>query len=205
MKSILAIGAHPDDIEISCLGYLLKKDKEKKSKISVFIASSGSLKDPTSGIKRIKESKNALKCIKNLSFNYRNQKGIKISDFENISNKIRKLILSINPNEILVHDPNDTHNEHSLVYDIVKTASRRLPINLIRYRSISSSSDFKANLYIDVKDYLAIKKKSLKFHKSQQFHKYFSDKYIESFHNNFFAYNRGIKVSESFFEEIKFL
>ena len=50
MKNILAIGAHPDDIEISCLGYLLKQNKEKKSRISVFIASSGSLKDSTSGM-----------------------------------------------------------------------------------------------------------------------------------------------------------
>lgn len=205
MKNILAIAAHPDDIEISCLGYLLKENKEKKSKISVFIASSGSLKDTTSGINRIRESKKALKCIKDINFNYRSNKGIKISDFEKISNKIRKLIIDINPDEILVHDPNDTHNEHSLVYDIVKTASRRLAINLIRYQSVSSSNSFKANLYIDVKDYLAIKKKSLKFHKSQQFHEYFSDKYIESFHNNFFAYNRGIKISEAFFEEFKFL
>ena len=205
MKNILAIAAHPDDIEISCLGYLLKENKKKKSKISVFIASSGSLKDTTSGINRIRESKKALKCIKDINFNYRSNKGIKISDFEKISNKIRKLIIDINPDEILVHDPNDTHNEHSLVYDIVKTASRRLAINLIRYQSVSSSNSFKANLYIDVKDYLAIKKKSLKFHKSQQFHEYFSDKYIESFHNNFFAYSRGIKISETFFEEIKFL
>ena len=205
MKKILAIAAHRDDIEISCLGYLLKQNKEKKSKVSVFIASSGSLKDPTSGSKRIKESEKALKCIKDLSFNYRNQKGIKNSNFEMISNKIRKLILDINPDEILVHDPNDTHHEHSLLYNIVKTASRRQVINLIRYRSISSSNSFKANLYIDVKDYLDIKKKSLKFHKSQQFHEYFSDKYIDSFHNNFFAYSRGIQVSEAFFEEFKFL
>lgn len=205
MKKILAIGAHPDDIEISCLGYLLKQNKEKKSKVSVFIASSGCSKDPTSGIKRIKESERALKCIKDLNFNYRNQKSIKNLDFEIISNKIRELILDINPDEILVHDPNDTHHEHSLVYNIVKTASRRLTVNLIRYRSISSSRDFKANLYIDVKDYLSIKKKSLKFHKSQQFHEYFDDKYIESFHNNFLAYSRGIKVSEAFFEELKFL
>tara|TARA_B100000767_G_C19678733_1_gene498593 strand:+ start:428 stop:1045 length:618 start_codon:yes stop_codon:yes gene_type:complete len=205
MKNILAIGAHPDDIEFSCLGYLLKENKEEKSKVSVFIASSGSLKDPSSGFKRIKESNNALKCIKDLSFNYRNQKGIKIPDFEKISNKIRKLIINIKPNEILVHDPNDTHQEHSLVYDIVKTASRRLPINFIRYKSISSSNDFKANLYVDVKDYLNTKKKSLKFHKSQQLHEYFDEKHIDSFHNNFFAYNRGIHVSEAFYEEFKFL
>ena len=205
MKNILAIGAHPDDIEVSCLGYLLKENKEKNSKISVYIASTGSLGDPTSGNKRIKESQMALKSIKNLTFNYRKNKGIKFSDFEKISNKIRKLILNINPDEILVHDPNDSNQEHTLVYNIVKSASRRLAINLIRYQTISSSNDFKANLYIDIKDYFNIKKKSLKFHKSQQFHEYFSDKYIESFHNNFFAYSRGIKVAEAFFEEFKFL
>ena len=104
-----------------------------------------------------------------------------------------------------MHDSNDTNQEHSLVYNIVKTASRRFPINLIRYRSISSSNDFKANLYINMENYLVIKKKSLKFHKSQQFHEYFSEKYIDSFHNNFFAYSRGIKVSEAFFEEFKFV
>lgn len=205
MKNILAIGAHPDDIEISCLGYLLKQNKEKKSRISVFIASSGSLKDSTSGMKRIKESKRALKCIKDICIYFRSNKGIKVSDFEIISNKIRKLILTINPDEILVHDPNDTHNEHSLIYNIVKTASRRLAINLIRYKSVSSSNDFKANTYIDVGNYLEIKKKCLKLHTSQQSHEYFSETYIDSFHNNFFAYSRGIKVSEAFFDEFKFL
>ena len=149
MKKILAIGAHPDDIEISCLGYLLKENKEKKSKISVLIVSNGSLNDSTSGAIRIKESEKALKCIKNLNLNYINKKGIKITEYEKISNKIRKLILNINPNEVLVHDPNDTNQEHKLVYNIVKTATRKLNINLIRYRSISSTNDFKANLFVD--------------------------------------------------------
>ncbi len=205
MKNILAIGAHPDDIEISCLGYLLKENKENKSKISVYIASCGSLKDSTSGFKRIKESNDALKCIKSLNFNYTNQKGIKIKDFEKTSNKIRKLILDIKPDEILTHDPNDTNQEHSLVYDITKTASRRLNLDLIRYRSISSTNDFKANLFVDVKKYLSTKKKSLQFHKSQKNRLYFADDYIESFHNNFFAFNRGMQITEAFYEEFKFL
>ena len=204
MKKILTIGAHPDDIEISCLGYLLKENKEKKSKISVFVISCVSFNDPTSGLDRIKESQEALKCINNLDFNYIAKKGIKVSDHEKISNQIRAFILKIRPDEILVHDPNDTNQEHTLVYNIVKTASRRLPLNLIRYRSVSSSNDFKANLYVDVKDYIFQKKKSLKFHKSQQFHEYINDDYIESFHNNFFAYNRGIKVSEVYFDEFRF-
>jgi LmbE family N-acetylglucosaminyl deacetylase len=205
MKNILAIGAHPDDIELACLGYLLKENREQKSKISVFIASSGSLKDSTSGVQRIKESQNALKCIKNLDFNYRKNKGIKNSDFEKLSNKIRELILKIRPDEILVHDPSDTHQEHNLIYSMTKTASRRLAVNFIRYRSGSSSNNFKANFFVNIEDYLTIKKQSLKFHKSQQFHEYFSSNHIESFHNNFFAYNRGVKISEIFFEEFKFL
>ena len=117
MKNILAIAAHPDDIEISCLGYLLKENKEKKSKVSVFIASSGSLNDTTSGINRIRESEKALKCINDINFNYRSNKGIKIHDFEKISNKIRKLIIDINPDEILVHDPNDTHKLKNVRYE----------------------------------------------------------------------------------------
>ena len=110
------------------------------------------------------------------------------------------------PNNILPKLKKSLNNKKKHHYKLDgSTRSRRLAINLIRYQSVSSSNSFKANLYIDVKDYLAIKKKSLKFHKSQQFHEYFSDKYIESFHNNFFAYSRGIKISETFFEEIKFL
>ena len=42
-------------------------------------------------------------------------------------------------------------------------------------------------------------------HSQQQFHEYFKDKCIDSFHNNFFAFNRGIPESEAFFEELKFL
>ena len=156
MKNILVIGAHPDDIEISCLGYLLKENKQNNSKISVFIASNGSLNDPTSGSNRIKESIEALKCINDLNFNFNDNKGIQVSEYEKISNKIRKLLIDINPDEILVHDPNDTHQEHCLIYDIVKTASRRLRLNLIRYRSISSSNEFKANLYVDIKDYIKL-------------------------------------------------
>lgn len=205
MKNILAIGAHPDDIEISCLGYLLKQNKENKSKVTVLILSTGSVHDSTSGLKRIKESKEALKYIKDLNFKYINNKGIKVSNYETICNKVRKLILSTKFDEVLVHDPNDTNQEHVLAYDIVKTALRRFAINLIRYRSISSTNDFKANLYVDVKDFIATKKKSLKFHKSQKFHEYFEDEYIDSFHNNFSAYIKGLKVSESFYQEFKFL
>ena len=80
-----------------------------------------------------------------------------------------------------------------------------LPINFIRYQSVSSSNDFKANLYVDIKDYLNLKKKSLKLHESQQFHEYFTDQYLDSFHNNFHAFSRGVKVSEAFFEELKFI
>ena len=155
MKKILTIGAHPDDIEISCLGYLLKENREKKSKISVFVLSCGSLNDPTSSLDRIRESQKALECISNLDFNYIAKKGIKVTDYEKISNQIRALILKTRPDEILVHDPNDTNQEHSLVYNIVKTASRRLSLNLIRFRSVSSSNDFKANLYVDIKDYIS--------------------------------------------------
>ena len=58
-QKVLAIGAHPDDVEFSCYGYLSKL-KDKGAEIAVYIASNGCLGDPTSGPHRLKESEKAL-------------------------------------------------------------------------------------------------------------------------------------------------
>ena len=46
-KNVLAVGAHPDDIEYSCLGFLLKQ-KNSGANISTFVVSLGSSNDKTS-------------------------------------------------------------------------------------------------------------------------------------------------------------
>lgn len=196
-KNILAIGAHPDDIEISCLGTLLKLHNDG-SKINTIICSYGSMNDPSSTKERISESRESLSCIENLNFDYFDQKGIDLTSYELLSEKIRQKIISIKPNLIFVHDKNDTHQEHRLVNEIVLTASRRINTSILQFNSPSSSLNFKPDIFIDITDFVDIKHKALRSHKSQLHHDYFTEDYINQFHKNYFAKMHSINAVEQF-------
>jgi two-component system response regulator HydG len=196
---VLAIGAHPDDVEFSCLGYLMKL-KENGSKIIVYIASNGSAGDPTSSVNRIDESRNALHCIGAELF-YRNQSGISIEDYEKISAELRLLILENRPDLILIHSQFDTHQEHKYLRDILMTASRRVPCSIISYKSVSVTVGYEENLFININKYIDKKIEYVRMHKSQRGHEYMSEESIRLFHVNWFAKMRASDYVESFHVE----
>lgn len=190
-KNILVVGAHPDDIEYSCLGFLLNQ-KEFGAKITAFIASSGSMNDKTSGIERIQESQ------KSLTFNEFEQHYSSVGDFSYVQTEaeIRELVLSKSFDCVLVHDPRDAHQEHRVIYEITLSAIRRLNLSFIRYRSVSTTQDFISNYRVGIDKFFNQKVKSLKFHVSQQDKSYMSKNAIENFHT---FYDLGDN-SERFFE-----
>lgn len=196
-NKILAIGAHPDDIEYSCLGFLLAHNK-KGSKITSLICSYGAKNDPSSSIERIKESKKSLSCIKNLDFHFFKQTGIEINQYEILSNKIRDLILKKQPDLILTHDENDTNQEHRILNNIVLTAARRLKISILKFCSPSSSQEFSPNVYVDISKFYKKKVRFLKEHKSQSHHDYFSEEYLDIFHKSRYSKTHSLKYVEQF-------
>ena len=198
-KRVLAIGAHPDDVEFSCLGYLMKL-KENGSKITVYVASNGSAGDPTSSVDRIDESRNALHCI-GAELVYRNQSGICITDYEKISVELRALILRTKPDLILIHSQFDTHQEHKYLRDIVMTASRRVPCSIFSYKSVSVTVGYQENLYININKYIDKKIEYVRMHKSQRGHVYMSEESIRLFHVSWFAKMRANDYIESFYAE----
>ena len=185
------VGAHPDDIEYSCLGFLLHQ-KESGAKVSAFIASSGSMNDKTSGIERMKESE------KSLTFNGFKQFYSRVGNFDYVQTEaeIRDLILSNSFDCILVHDPRDTHQEHRIIYEITLSAIRRLNLSFIRYRSVSTTQEFIGNYRVGIDKFFNQKIETLQFHASQQSKSYMSKNSIENFHT---FYDLSVN-SERFFE-----
>lgn len=196
-KRILAIGAHPDDIEFSCLGLLLKA-KDLGANITVFIASNGSDGDQSSGPHRIEESRIALSCLGCHDLIAVDTKGLAPNKYEEISNIIRALILEKSPDLILVHDINDTHQEHRFLHDVVITASRRVPSSILTYKSVSVTASFSEKFYIDITNFFDIKMAAILKHRSQVNHEYMTDESIRSYHRNWFARMHGIKYVESY-------
>jgi LmbE family N-acetylglucosaminyl deacetylase len=198
-KNVLAIGAHPDDVEFSCLGFLMKL-KELDANINIFIASLGSKGDQTSGELRISESKAALNLL-NPTINIRNKMGIETNDFEEISNELRFLIMNLKPDLILIHSQHDTHQEHKLLREILLSAARRVRCTILSYKSVSVTSSYEENFFVDISDFIDKKIFQLQLHKSQLKHDYFSKSSILSYHANWFGKQRECDFVESYHVE----
>lgn len=190
-ERILVIGAHPDDVEYSCLGFLLKQ-KSLGSKIFAYVASLGGLNDATSGLERKAESDAALSFNGFQKFYTLNNK----FDYFEIEAEIRNLVLEFNIDCVLVHSPFDTHQDHRIIHDITLSAIRRVGLSLILYRSVSTTREFVPNLQVGVDVFMDLKMKTLLLHKSQQTKVYMQQHMIENFH----TYYNIFENSERFYE-----
>ena len=110
VKRVLAVGAHPDDIEIGCLGFLLKLGANVEKHL--YFASFGSAGDPTTGPLRRSESEAACSCLQPASITFRETAGILPSDHIEIMTDLARLLDRRRPDLVLVGSLHDTHQEH---------------------------------------------------------------------------------------------
>mgnify|MGYP000539473354 CR=1 FL=1 len=151
-KELVFYMAHIDDFELSCLGYLIKHGKEYDN-IKCIIASQWKNKE--------KIWKNNLLEIKlksgleieyiNLGFDQRRL----TSEFDEVKDATYKsLQLSHEKRfDIVTHDINDCHSDHTAVYEIAKGMYKFTNRFITVYSP--SSAKFKPNLWIGMnkKDY----------------------------------------------------
>ena len=163
---ILAIGAHPDDIEIFMFG-LITKFKERGDKVYLTIATDGALGGDNQGDKlkdkRKLETTSALEKISEPFF--LNLPDGHLGDEAEHKNIIRENILDIKPDLIITHNFNDYHSDHrSLSCLINSVASHYTPII---YCDTLMGINFQPNYYIDITDCFSKKKEAILHHTSQ--------------------------------------
>lgn len=163
---VLAIGAHPDDIEIFMLGFLLAC-QNRKDQIFLAVATDGAkgkvLKYPDLIKTRKEESINALKFLAEpFFFNFPD--GDLLSTI-GAQSKIKDYIATIEPDLILTHSPEDYHTDHTALSHFVKEAvGFRCPI---LYSDTLMGVNFYPDYYIDITPYFKKKLSSILQHKSQ--------------------------------------
>lgn len=118
---ILAIGIHPDDVELSCSGTLLKHIAQGK-KVGILDLSQGELGSRGSGELRLVEAANAAKI---LSVSVRENLGFADGFFTNDKEhqlEIIKMIRKYQPDIILANAPSDRHPDHGRASDLISEA-----------------------------------------------------------------------------------
>jgi N-acetylglucosamine malate deacetylase 1 len=183
---ILAIGAHPDDLELSCYGTLAKYAQNKENQIfvsTVCRGNAGTLKYKAEEIVKIRKEE-ASKAAELIGAEYI---PLCFNDGEVFFNEkflsaFLKLIRKTNPDVIITHSEEERyrHNDHFFTYQLVLSASIWATHHNItiepEYPAIEKAAaifSFPADSsegithYVDITDTFEVKKKALSCHKSQ--------------------------------------
>ena len=179
-KTILAVGAHPDDIELGC-GGTLSKYKELGCKVYGLVVTAGEAGKPRSNGKadRKKEAREGALIL--------GLDDLWVCDFRDtmlstqtteIKSVIESKIRETGADIIITQSPHDFHQDHQAVFEATKIAARGSK-SLLCYEDVSTESHFNANCFIDISEYLEDKIRAVQAHKTQKNKPYMDPKSVE--------------------------
>lgn len=145
--NILAIGAHPDDVELGCGGLLIKAARQGHNVYMYSITKGAASGDPQ---QRTREIMRSAKFI--------GAKNLWIDDFEDtkltvsneLINHIEHFINRADPDLILTHSMEDSHHDHRAIATATLEAGR-FAANILSYE-IPLTKHFSPQVYYDISD-----------------------------------------------------
>jgi len=160
--NILAVGAHPDDMELGCFG-TLALHQNRGDKIFGILMTNGERGGKPE--MRKKESKNAAKLIGMKLFFGNFPDGELKADIHTID-FIENVINKNNINVVYAQTKHDRHQDHRNLANATISASRYVK-EVYSYETPSSMGSFSPHVFIDISKTVHFKDKALAMHKTQ--------------------------------------
>ncbi len=161
--NILAIGAHPDDIEIGCGGTLIKYSQCGNNIYLLIMTDGGMATDPD--IRRKEQTASAqLMGAKDVFF--ANYKDTELVCDRELIERIEETVVEVEPDMIFVHYLEDTHQDHRNLSQATVSATRYIE-NVLFYEGPSTEQSFMPSVFVNVKSVLNKKLELLEAHVSQ--------------------------------------
>ncbi len=149
---ILAIGAHPDDVEIGCGGALLASS-ERGNEIFIYVATRGD----KSGDPRIREdeTRKTAGIMKASKLRIANFPDTQLKRDSELIDDIEGFVKEVEPHIVFCHSQNDQHHDHQTVALSGIEACRFVP-NILAYES-PSARNFQPQFFVDITDVISKK------------------------------------------------
>lgn len=160
--NILAIGAHPDDIEFGCGGALIKY-ADRGHHLSMLVMTEGGLGGTTEIRTAEQVDSRDILGVKQVFWGGYEDTHLTIN--RDIINEIEAVIAEVKPDFIFCHHPEDTHQDHRHLAQAVISATRYIR-NVLFYEG-PTTQNFAPQIFIDISDTLDRKTKALEAHRSQ--------------------------------------
>ena len=191
LSRVLAIGAHPDDIELGSYGTLCRL--AETAEIHTLIMAD--CKEDGWGGRREDESWKALGGMRPRILDFKHDDLI---PSQRTVRALGEVVREIRPDLVLTHTRWDTHQDHRAVEEITLAACRRRPITLLGYHAISSTADFQSNLVVDITENFDRKLQAVACHTTQANQAYMQPEWLRQWHYEKMATSVGLKLVELF-------
>lgn len=174
MKKILAIGPHPDDIELGCFGTMAKY-KNKGDEVNFLVLTKG--EGGTENTNRVEEAVESASLI-GANLYIEDLPDRFISEGPETITIVEKYLKQLEPDAVFIPTESDTHQDHRATYNACMVACRTIK-EVYAYETPSTSRKFSPNYFVDISDYIGLKVKAVKIHSSQGGKGYMADRAVE--------------------------
>ena len=171
--NILAIGAHPDDIEYGCAGTLIKY-AERGHHIYLMVLTSG--QEGGSSEIRKQEQENAAELMSVQKIFWGGYHDTQLPLNKELIEKIEEVLGEVNPDLILVNYGDDTHQDHRILTQATMSATRY--VRNVLFFEVPTTQNFNPQVFVDISDTLERKSQVLNAHASQVMKTNIEDMYI---------------------------
>ena len=160
--NILAIGAHPDDIEYGCAGTLIKY-AERDHRIHLMVLTRG--EQGGSSQERHQEQNAAAELIGARQVFWGDYIDTQLPLNKELIDKIEEVLVEVKPDLIMVNYGDDTHQDHRILTQATMSATRY--VRNVLFFEVPTTQNFNPQVFVDISDTLKQKFKVLEAHESQ--------------------------------------
>lgn len=160
--NVLAIGAHPDDIEFGCGGTLLKY-KEKGHNVFFLVLTSGDIGGNASI--RAREQNSATHFLGAKDVFWGGFRDTELVDSRETILKIEEVVRKVSPDVVFLNYYDDVHQDHRAAALAGISASRY--VKEVLFYEVPTTQHFEPDIFVDIMDILERKIELLRLHASQ--------------------------------------
>lgn len=187
IKTVLALGAHPDDLELGC-GATLAKLCGQGVAVHAIVFTDGTRGAPAD-YDRTSETKASLNGLGVGSVHQYRFADTRLHESLNeLISVIEEHVARLNPDRVYTMFHQDRHQDHRTVYEASAVACRSV-LQLLGYETPSSYPNFVPSVFEPIDEYIEAKVAALRLHQSQGSRLYMQEDKIRSA-----AHFRGVQV-----------
>ncbi len=164
--NVLALGAHPDDLEVGA-GGLLARLAAEGADVTMAVVSV-----PTLPFARIAEAKAGAEILGAKLFIVCEERACRVEDvaMHELVRRLDALVATVEPDLVITHSAHDLHWDHGLVHRATISALRRTPCDLLAYMSspeLNAQARGPGNCFVDITDTIETKLAAIRAHATQ--------------------------------------